>query len=99
MKGKCYVFSGYKERNKVLFLFPECRLQKDRYGSYMFNLKCCKTVETTYLEKRKKTNKGRETFFEFKVLTEREQLFYWTLSTNKPSKVHLFSVQKPQIKR
>ena len=39
---------------------------------------------------KKKTNKVREIFFEFKVLTEREQLFYWTLSTNKPSKVCIY---------
>ena len=75
MKGKCYVFSGYKERNKVLFLFPECRLQKDRYGSYMFNLKCCKTVETTYLERRKKQIKDGRRFSNLKCLQKGNNCF------------------------
>ena len=30
MKGKCYVFSGYKQRNKVHLVYLECRLQQDK---------------------------------------------------------------------
>ena len=35
------------------FVFLEFKLEKDKCGSYIFNLKCCKTEETTYLEERK----------------------------------------------
>ena len=27
MKAKCYVFSDYKQRNKLCFLYSECQLQ------------------------------------------------------------------------
>ena len=58
--GKCYVFSGYKERNNVPFVFLECKLKKDRCGWYFFNLNWSKTIETIYLERRKQqTNDGR----------------------------------------
>ena len=30
MNGKCYVFSGYKQRNKVCLLYLERKLQQDR---------------------------------------------------------------------
>ena len=30
MSGKCYVFSGYKQRNKVCLLYLERKLQQDR---------------------------------------------------------------------
>ena len=32
MKRKCYVFSSYKQRNKVFLLYSEGKLQQDRYG-------------------------------------------------------------------
>ena len=32
MKGKCYPFSGYKERNKVPLVYFGCKLQQDSYG-------------------------------------------------------------------
>ena len=46
MKGKCYVFSGYKQRIQVL----ECKLKEDRYSWCIFKLKLQKTVDKTYLE-------------------------------------------------
>ena len=49
MKGKCYVFSGYEQRNKVCFVYLECKLQQDRYGWCIFKLKCQKAVETKQL--------------------------------------------------
>ena len=27
IKGKCYAFSGYKQRNKVYFIYLKCKLQ------------------------------------------------------------------------
>ena len=32
MKEKCYVFSGYKQINKVSLMYFECKHQEDRYG-------------------------------------------------------------------
>ena len=32
MKDKCYAFSRYKQTNKVLFLYFQCKRQEDRYG-------------------------------------------------------------------
>ena len=32
MKRKCYVFSGYKQRNKVRLFFLAGKLQQDSYG-------------------------------------------------------------------
>ena len=50
MKIKCYVFSGYKHRNNVCFVYLESQLQKNGYGWSVFKLKSVKTVEKTYLE-------------------------------------------------
>ena len=50
MKGKCYTFSRYKQTNKVLFLYFQCKRQKDRYGWCILRLNCQKTVERIYLE-------------------------------------------------
>ena len=32
MKSKCDVFSGYKEGNKVFFVYLECKLNRDSHG-------------------------------------------------------------------
>ena len=40
MKGKCHVFSGYKQRNKVCLVYLECKLQKDRYGWRIYKSEC-----------------------------------------------------------
>ena len=32
MKRKCYVFSRYKQRNKMSILYIQCELQEDKYG-------------------------------------------------------------------
>ena len=39
MKGKCYVFSGYKKKNKVCLVDVECKLQEDSYCYSIFTLK------------------------------------------------------------
>ena len=44
-KGKCYVCSVFKQRNKVYLL---CKLQQVRYGMCIFKLKCQKAVEKIY---------------------------------------------------
>ena len=32
MKGKYYVFCSHKQKNKVFFVYLECKLQQDSYG-------------------------------------------------------------------
>ena len=32
MKGKCYVFSGYKQRKKACFVYLEYKLKQGIYG-------------------------------------------------------------------
>ena len=59
IKGKCYLFSGYKMRNNVWVMNLECKLNQDSYGWWTFKLICQKTIETTYLETRKKQTKYR----------------------------------------
>ena len=53
----------------------------------------------TYLQTRKKTKKVPQMFLEVKVLTEREELCFWTLSRNNQGLVYLFSFEKPQNKK
>ena len=48
MKGKCYVFGGYKMRNKVYLVDLEWKLQEATWNWWILNLKCQKTVELTY---------------------------------------------------
>ena len=50
MKTKCYVFSGYRQRNKECLMYLEGKLQQDRYGWCIFKLTWQETVERTYLE-------------------------------------------------
>ena len=50
MKGKCYVFSGYKQTNEMFFVYLECKVEHHRYGWCIFKKNCQKTVEKTYLE-------------------------------------------------
>ena len=38
-------------------------------------------------------------FLDIKVVTEKQQLRFWTLSTNKEGRVYVFSIQKPQNKQ
>ena len=36
MKGKCYVFSGFKQRIKVCLVYLEFKLQQESYGWCIF---------------------------------------------------------------
>ena len=58
MKGKCYSFSDYKQRNKVCLVYLECKLRQDSYEWCIFKIKCQKTVKRTYLE----TSKQEKTY-------------------------------------
>ena len=70
MEGKCYVFSGYKQRNKVCLVYLEWKLQQDTYGWGILKLKCKKTVEKIYLEISKQQRRYCSCFYIVKVHTE-----------------------------
>ena len=40
MKGKSYVFGGFKQKNNVCLVHLEWKLQQDSYGWYILKLKC-----------------------------------------------------------
>ena len=40
MKSKCYVFRGYNKRNKVSLVYLARKIQENRHGGCIFNLKC-----------------------------------------------------------
>ena len=61
-KDKCYLFSGYKESNKLWLMYLERKPQEKRYGSYIFKLKWQKTGERTYLETSKEQTRYRWCF-------------------------------------
>ena len=50
IKGKCYVFSRYKQRNKMCLLYLECKLQQYRYGWCISKLRGERPVERTSVE-------------------------------------------------
>ena len=39
VKGKCYIFRGTKQSNKLSFVYLECKLQEDRYDEWIFKIK------------------------------------------------------------
>ena len=81
IKSKCSVFSSFKQRTKVCMVYLECKLQEYRYGWCLFDLKCYETVYRTYSERSKQQTKV-SLFFDVKVVTERKEFYYGTLSTN-----------------
>ena len=68
MKGKCYVFSRYKQWNKVCLVYFECHLHQDRYDWCIYKLKCQKAVERTYVETSKQQTTYRWCFQTLKWL-------------------------------
>ena len=59
MKGKCYVCSGYKQRNNVCLLYLECKMRQERYRWCIFKLKRQKTLKRTNLENAKQQTRYR----------------------------------------
>ena len=57
-----------------------------------FQVKMPENRSNNILTGKKTTNKVPVMFLEFTVLTERQQLRFWTLSTNNQATVYLFSV-------
>ena len=68
MKRKCYVVSGYKQRNKVFLVYLKCDCEQHRYGWCLFKLKLKKTVDKTYLETSKTHLRCRSCFRMLKCL-------------------------------
>ena len=68
IKGKCDFFSGYKQTSKLSLLCLECKLQQDRYGWCIYNLKCQKTLDRTHLETSKQQTRHRWCFQILKCL-------------------------------
>ena len=62
MKGRYYLFSGYKQRNNVCLVYLECKVKEDRDGWYTFKLKWQKTRERTYLKTSKQQTRYRWCF-------------------------------------
>ena len=98
MKCKCYVFSSYKQRNKVSLVYLECYLQQNRYDWYIFKLKHHKMAETTYLETSKQQTtycwcfsmlkslrKGNNFFFGRCQQRSKVQCMYWAFKNLKIS--------------
>ena len=80
MKDKCYVFSGYKERNKDCLVYLECKLQEVSYGWCILKLKC------------QKRNKVPLMLLDVKALAVKLELRFSTLSTSRQGTVLVFGV-------
>ena len=91
MKGKCYIFSCYKERNKVRFVSLERKLQQDRYGWCFFKLKSQKTLERKFLQTSKKINKAKFTHLAAINKEIRCAWCIWKLNWNQIRMVDAFS--------
>ena len=63
MKGKCYVFSGFKKRTKVCLVYLECLMY--------FQVKMPGKGRKNIFRDKQTTNKVPLMFLDVKVLTER----------------------------
>ena len=78
MKAECYIFSSYKQRNKVWLVYLKCKLQQDTYGSFI--LKKMPENGRKYIFSEIQTrNMVLVMFLAFKRLTKNYQLRFWTL--------------------
>ena len=59
MKGKCWAFGDYKTKKKGVLGVFRVQTAKSRVSFIHFKLNCRKTVEKTYLEKRKQEKRYR----------------------------------------
>ena len=71
MKGKSYVFRYFYQRSKVCLVYLKCKLQQDSYGWCISNLKCQRTVESTYLKK-SKLERGYRLYFQMLMSLHRK---------------------------
>ena len=69
-KSKCYVFSGYKQRNKVWLVYFEWKLQQNRYGWWIFKLKCHQTAKKNIFREKRTVNKVPYMFLDVKLRME-----------------------------
>ena len=94
MKGKCYVFSDYKE-GKMFFNYSECKHQKHTYAWRNFKSKGEERVERTYLQKRKQQKRYCLTnirkSFQVRI---KLQLMFWGPKDSIKAKYYVFSDYK-----
>ena len=64
-----------------------------------FQVKMVENGRKNILTEKQTKNKVPLLLLHVKVLTERQELHFWTLSTNKQGTVYVFSFGKPQNKQ
>ena len=80
-KGKYYVFSGYRKRNNVRFMYLEPKLQQ--YSWFMhFQVKKPQNGKKNPFRDKETTTNEYLRFFDVKVLTETYLVHFGTLSTH-----------------
>ena len=97
MKGKRHNFSCHKQKDKGYLVYLQGKLEEVGYGWGIFNLKYHKTAERTHFSDNQKARKVLALFLH--VLTERQQLQFWTVSINKKGTVYVISFWEPQNKQ
>ena len=70
MKCECYVFSGYKQRNKVCLVYLENDLRQNRYSWCVFKLKCRKNGGNHIFKDKQTRDKVPLMLLHVKVLAE-----------------------------
>ena len=71
IKGKCYVFSGYEQKNQVCLVYLGCKLDQHNYDWCIFKQKFEKNGGNKIFRDKQTTKKVLLMFFDFKMLTER----------------------------
>ena len=71
MNSKCYVFSSYKQRNKVPLVFLEWQLQQDRLWFMHFQVENPENGRENIFRDKQTTKKVPLIFLNVKVFTER----------------------------
>ena len=70
MKTKCYIFSGYKQRNDVYFGLFRVETSKSSVQSVQFQVKMAENDRKNIFREKQTTKKLQVMFLDVKVLTE-----------------------------
>ena len=71
MKRKCYIFSSYKQGNKVCLVYLEPQLEPDRSCLLDFQVKMQENGRKNIFRDKQRRNKVLMMFLDIKVLRER----------------------------
>ena len=82
MKGKYDTFSGYKQRNKLCFVYLDLKHQQRRSCWCIFKLKWQKREEKIDLETSKQQSRYRWCFYMLKLLRESNSCIFGLYSYN-----------------